>query len=174
MFSLIPLPYKLLAIGLTSIAFVITIYVVGFNAGKKNGELQVANFANAARAQLEQVQKGQDRIEERILVKYNDRIVYRNIQNARTQEIINTVVPDRDVELSNGWVFTHDASATGRDADAARAADDNSSGVTANQALYRINENYDTCKATRDQLVALQDWIRETQANIEAENKKAR
>lgn len=172
MFS-IPNPYVIIGGAAAAIAMVVVIYTTGFNAGKKNGELQISNFANAAQAQMQEIQKGQVKVEEKILIKYNDRIVYRNIQNARTQEVIADYVPDRNTELSNGWVFTHDASATGRDAEPARAADDSPSGVTANQALFRVNENYNTCKATRDQLTALQDWIKQTQANIEAENKKA-
>ena len=174
MFNLIPLPYKIAAIAAAIVGIILAIYFYGVSVGKKAGELELAQFSNAAKAQMEELQKRQSKTEEKILIKYNDRIVYRNAQHAKNQELITTVVPDRNVELSNGWVWTHDSSATGRDADSTRSADDSPSGITANQALFKVNENYNTCKATRDQLVALQDWIKQTRANIEAENKKAK
>ncbi len=85
-------------------------------------------------------------------------------------------MPDKQ-QLSNGWVYTHDASAAGRNADATGSADATPSGVEANQALGTVVNNYSGCQETRQQLISLQNWVIDTKRNIDeqnAKNKKSR
>lgn len=80
-------------------------------------------------------------------------------------------VPDRN-ELSNGWVHVHNSSAQGILPEPTRSADETSSGVAANQALSRVVKNYSVCEQNRQQLIDLQQWIRDTQKSIEQANAK--
>lgn len=82
------------------------------------------------------------------------------------------VVPNQ-CELSDGWVYLHDASARGYDADPTRSSDETPSGIEDNQALGRVVENYSTCEQTRQQLIALQQFVREAQAAVEEANRRA-
>lgn len=81
-------------------------------------------------------------------------------------EIASDVVPSQ-YNLSNGWVYTHDAAATARIPDPTRSADATPSTFRDNQALRTVVRNYSTCQATAAQLEALQKWVRETRAQLE-------
>ena len=63
--------------------------------------------------------------------------------------------------LSADWVRIHDSAAMSDGIRAtASAADDAASGVTDDQALMVIADNYQTCQSIRAQLSELQGWIR--------------
>jgi hypothetical protein len=76
--------------------------------------------------------------------------------------------------MSNGWVFTHDISASASDADAARSSDASPSGIKDTDALIGIIRNYAICQSNSVQLTELQRWINENKAAVDELNKKAK
>ena len=113
------------------------------------------------------------KVKERIVTQYIDRIkVVKEKEYVYRDQAIN-VVPDH-TELSNGWVYLHDFSARGFDADPARSADATGSGVEANQALATVVENYGTCQANAEQLTSLQAYAREAKKAVDAANEEIR
>ena len=74
--------------------------------------------------------------------------------------------------LSNGWLYLHDISARGDNADATRASDETSSGIKDNQALGTVTENYSICRQNSEQLIGLQNWIVENKQLIDELKKK--
>lgn len=169
---MIPLPYKLL----TGAAMLTGVFFYGYMKGSAYAEAELARFSARAAEQIVELEKEKLEISNRVQVEYVDRV-----QTIKEKEYVyvdtaqNAVVGQHD--LSNGWVHTHDASASNDDADPARAADESPSGIIDNQALITIARNYARCEANAEQLRQLQQWITDNkaavdQANAEAEKKK--
>jgi hypothetical protein len=72
--------------------------------------------------------------------------------------------------MSNGWVFTHDSSATASDADPTRSSDASPSGITDTTALLGIIGNYSRCQQNAQQLIALQKWIADNKTEVDRIN----
>jgi hypothetical protein len=108
-------------------------------------------------------------IKERVITKYVDRVKIVKEKEYVYRDQATTVVPDR-TELSNGWVYLHDAAASGTDAESTRSADATPSGVAANQALAVVAENYATCQANAEQLTSLQEYVREVEKVVTEAN----
>jgi len=168
MLSMIPLPYKLLA----SVALIIGVFIYGYTKGSEHGEAEIARFAAEKNKQIADLEKKNAEISNRVQIEYVDRVntirekeyVYRNIAQGS--------VPRQHI-MSNGWVYTHDISASSGDADPTRASDAKASGVADNQALISIISNYSRCQQNAEQLRQLQQWIIDNKAAIdEAEKKK--
>ena len=70
--------------------------------------------------------------------------------------------------MSNGWVFTHDISASASDADATRSSDASPSGIKDTDALIGIIRNYAICQSNSVQLMELQRWINENKEAVDA------
>lgn len=168
MLSMIPLPYKLLA----SVALIIGVFIYGYTKGSEHGEAEIAKFAAEKNKQIADLEKKNAEISNRVQIEYVDRVntirekeyVYRNIAQGS--------VPRQHI-MSNGWVYTHDISASSGDADPTRASDAKASGVADNQALISIISNYSRCQQNAEQLRQLQQWIIDNKVAIdEAEKKK--
>lgn len=102
--------------------------------------------------------------------KVADRVVYQYIDRYRTvvergKTIVKEVPKYVTVEAAsrcvvpNGFVWLHDA-ATGQAVLPAtpERADDPATGVDLATVATTVGENYTTCSATREQLIALQAW----------------
>ena len=172
MFGIIPLPYKLLAIG----AIVIGAFVFGYMRGTAYAEAELAKFTARAAEQVAELERENAEISNRVQIEYVDRV-----RTIKEKEYVYVDTAENIVagqcDLSNGWVHTHDASATNDGADPTRAADESPSGVIDNQALATVAKNYSKCEANAEQLRQLQQWIRDNKAavdraNAEAEKKK--
>ena len=170
MFGLIPLPYKLLA----GAALIIGVFFYGYMKGSAYAEAELARFSAKANQQIAELEKKNTEISNKVQIEYVDRVntikekeyVYRNIAQ--------TSVPPQYI-MSNGWVYTHDISASAGDADAARASDASASGIKDNEALFTIISNYSRCMQNNQQLISLQKWINDNRAAVEqaaAEAKK--
>jgi hypothetical protein len=111
------------------------------------------------------VQAAQAQVTERVVTQYVDRV---RIVREQADAIIREVpvhVPakcDPDGRLPAGWRVLHDAAASGRLADAARAAD--AQPVAPDAAAETVARNYGTCRETAEQLTALQQWVSEQTA----------
>ena len=165
MFGMIPPPYKLLAIG----AALIGVFVFGYMKGSAYAEAELQRFAAKASQQVAELEKKNSEISNKVVTEYVDRT---NTIREKEYVYIDTaknVVPSQSV-MSNGWVFTHDSSATARDADPTRASDATSSGITDTTALVGIITNYSRCQQNAQQLIALQKWITDNKAEVDRIN----
>lgn len=165
MLRMIPLPYKLLAIA----AAFIGVFVYGYMKGSAYAEVELQRFAAKASAQVAELEKKNSEISNKVVTEYVDRTnTIREKEYVYVDAAKNTV-PSQSV-MSNGWVFTHDSSASARDADPTRASDASSSGITDTTALVGIITNYSRCQQNAQQLIALQTWITDNKAEVDRIN----
>jgi len=74
--------------------------------------------------------------------------------------------------LSHDWLRIHNQAAAGAaggvsaDAGAAGSTDDTAGTATDADALITITDNYGTCNQTRDELMALQAWVKRTRSTL--------
>jgi hypothetical protein len=165
MFGMIPLPYKLLA----GAALIIGVFFYGYMKGSAYAEAELQRFAAKASQQVADLEKKNSEISNKVVTEYVDRT---NTIREKEYVYIDTaknVVPSQSV-MSNGWVFTHDSSATARDADPTRASDATSSGITDTTALVGIITNYSRCQQNAQQLIALQKWITDNKTEVDRIN----
>lgn len=165
MFGMIPLPYKLLA----GAALIIGVFFYGYMKGSAYAEAELQRFAAKASTQVAELEKKNAEISNNVVTEYVDRT---NTIREKEYVYIDTaknIVPSRSV-MSNGWVFTHDSSATASDADPTRASDASSSGITDTTALVGIITNYSRCQQNAQQLIALQKWITDNKTEVDRIN----
>lgn len=167
MFSMIPLPYKLLA----AAALLFGVFVFGYMKGSAYAEAELARFAAKKAEQVAELEKKNAEISNKVVTEYVDRT-----NTIREKEYVyldraKSSVPSQSV-MSNGWVYTHDASATGSDADAAGSSDASPSGIKDNEALFTIITNYSRCMQNNQQLISLQQWINDNKRAVDEVNAK--
>lgn len=168
MFGMIPFPYKLLA----GAALLIGVFFYGYMKGSAYAEAELQRFSAKANKQIAELERKNQEISSNVQIEYVDRVntikekeyVYRNI--AQT-----SVPPQHD--MSNGWVYTHDLSASAGDADASRASDASPSGIKDNEALFTIINNYSRCMQNSQQLISLQKWINDNKRAVDEAAEKA-
>ena len=166
---MIPLPYKLLAIG----AALIGVFVFGYMKGSAYADAELARFSAKASEQVAELERKNSEISNKVVTEYVDRTnTIREKEYVYVDAAKNTV-PSQSV-MSNGWVFTHDISASASDADATRSSDASPSGIKDTDALVGIIRNYAICQSNSVQLTELQRWINENKAAIDELNKKAK
>ena len=169
MFSMIPLPYKLLAL----VVLIAGVYFYGYTKGSVHAEAELAKFSAEKSKQIASLEKKNAEISNKVVTEYVDRTNTIREKEYVYRDIAAKSVPTQS-NLSNGWVYTHDISATSGDADAARTSDASSSGIKDNSALITVISNYAICQRNEVQLIELQKWIAENKAAIDkmAEEKK--
>lgn len=158
MFSLIPMPVKILAV----VFIILGAFGYGYMKGSSHAETELANFRASAEKKISDLTAENLRISDNVVTEYVDRtntvrekeVVYRNI--------IQELPPQHD--LSNGWVHLHDAAARLANPNMQLAQDASPSGVMDNSALAVVISNYAICKQNAEQLTALQQWVRENKA----------
>jgi hypothetical protein len=162
MFGMIPLPYKLLA----GAALIIGVFFYGYMKGTAYGEAELQRFAAKQSKVVAELEKKNSEISNTVVTEYVDRVntikekeyVYRNLAQ--------TSVPSQH-DMSNGWVFTHDSSASASDADPTRASDASPSGITDTTALLAIIGNYSRCLQNSQQLEGLQRWVNDNKRAVD-------
>ncbi len=169
MFGMIPLPYKLLA----GAALILGVFVFGYMKGSAYAEAELQRFAAKNATLTADMEKKNSEISTQVVTQYVDRVNTIREKEYVYRDVAKTVVPSQSV-LSNGWVFTHDISATGGNADATRSSDASPSGIKDNEALFTIIGNYSTCMQNAEQLRNLQQWINDNKQSIDELNKKAK
>ncbi len=163
MLRMIPLPYKLLAIA----AAFIGVFLYGYMKGSAYAEVELQRFAAKASAQVAELEKKNSEISNKVVTEYVDRTnTIREKEYVYVDAAKNTV-PSQSV-MSNGWVFTHDISASASDADATRSSDASPSAIKDTDALIGIIRNYAICQSNSVQLTELQRWINENKEAVEA------
>ena len=163
MFGMIPLPYKLLAIG----ALIIGVFFYGYMKGSAHAEAELQRFAAKHAEQVAELEKKNTEISNTVTTEYVDRVnTIREKEYVYLDTAKNSVPTQHD--MSNGWVYTHDLSASAGDADPARASDASPSGITDTAALLAIISNYASCQTNAEQLRQLQQWIIQNKAAVDA------
>ena len=154
--SLIPLPYRILAVALIAAAIAA--------AGWMNGAAHVQAKWDAATVKqslkVARVEMAQTESTVKVVTKFVDRVrVVKETGAALTREVVR-YVPSDSCDLPPGYRVLHDAAARGEHADAAGNTD--AAAVPAQDAAAAVIDNYSACHANAEQLVALQNWIVET------------
>ena len=162
MLGMIPLPYKLLA----GAALIIGAFVFGYMKGSAYAEAELAKFSAKKAEQIAELERKNSAISNQVVTEYVDRVNTIREKEYVYRDIAQNSVPSQSV-MSNGWVYTHDISATSGDADATRSSDASPSGVTDTQALLGIIRNYAICQSNSVQLIELQRWINENKAAVD-------
>ena len=160
---MIPLPYKLMAAG----ALLIGVFIFGYMKGSAYAEAEPARFSAEKSAQVAELEKKNTEISNKVVTEFVDRTNTIREKEYVYRDIATKAVPAQH-DMSNGWVYAHDASATSGDADPARASDASPSGIKDNEALLTIFNNYSRCLQNSQQLIGLQQWIVENKAAVDA------
>jgi hypothetical protein len=169
---MIPLPYKLLAIG----AALAGVFVFGYMKGSAYAEAELARFSAEKSEQVAELERKNSAISTQVVTEYVDRVNTIREKEYVYRDVVKDSVPTQH-DMSNGWVYTHDLSATSGDADATRSSDASPSGIADTTALVGIITNYSRCQQNAEQLRQLQQWIIQNKEavdklNAEAEKKK--
>lgn len=72
----------------------------------------------------------------------------------------------------NYWMCSYDYCSSNYNANSADASNAISSGITPNDALGHVVQNFGRCQENAERLNALQKWIKDSKVNIETSNKK--
>jgi len=167
MLSMIPLPYKLLALG----AALVGVFVFGYMKGSAYAEAELARFSAKKEAQIAELERKNSAISAQVVTEYVDRVNTIKEKEYVYLDRAKSNVPSQHV-MSNGWVYTHDASATGSDANATGSSDATPSGIKDNEALFTIISNYSRCMQNSQQLIGLQKWINDNKRAVDEVNAK--
>ncbi|QDQ26694.1 hypothetical protein FNU76_10145 [Chitinimonas arctica] len=166
MFSLIPWPYRILAMGLLCVA----LFAAGYVKGARAEQLAAVAADRDSMLRVVKIERRQAAVSNAIAVAHEtgrtrDRLVYRTIE----KEIIRYVAnPARLVaRLDRSWVCQHDAGALSGLPDTACILDASASDFTSDDALRVLVRNYEAAKENERQLIDLQAWIR-AQGALEA------
>lgn len=168
MLNLIPLPYRILSIVIFVLALGFGSYFYGYNSANNKNKLNKEIEISRKNLEVEKLKTSLAEAGNKVVVQYVDRWNIIKEKEVNNVQVAKGSVPSQ-YNLSNGWVYTHDAAANSDYADATRASDETASDVKDNQALATIVSNYAVCTQNANQLMALQQWINTQQSEI---NKK--
>lgn len=163
MFNLIPLPYRIAIIAAT----IAGAGTFGYIKGNASGKLELERYTAKSQLKIAELEKKNLEISNSVITKYVDRTNTIKEKEYVYLDAATKNVPNQSV-MSNGWVFTHDISASAGDADAARSSDASPSAVKDTDALIGIIRNYAICQSNSVQLVELQRWISENKMAVDA------
>jgi hypothetical protein len=163
MLGMIPLPYKLLA----GAALMAGIFVFGYMKGSAYAEAELARFSAQKSEQIAELERKNSAISTEVVTEYVDRTNTIREKEYVYLDAAKNTVPSQHV-MSNGWVYTHDLSATSGNADSTRASDASPSGIADTTALVGIITNYSRCQQNAEQLRQLQQWIIQNKEAVDA------
>jgi hypothetical protein len=169
--SLIPPQYKIGAAIVAISAILAYAYHHGYASGKAVGDAEIAKLISDSEELKNALEKEQQNIKEKIVTEYVDKVKVVKEKEYVYVDQAKNVVPSQ-YNLSNGWVYVHDASLNTRGVipDATRASDATASDVKDNQALVTILGNYSVCLQNAQQLTSLQQYVLDTKKSIDEQN----
>jgi len=156
--SVIPWPYRLLALTALSVA------LIGFGWIRGASHVQ-ARWDAAMQQQALQTAVARERQAQttvKVVTQYVDRV---HIVREKGETIIKKVpvyVPvqaDAACTINRGFVRLHDAAAAGELPEPARDADAAAAGIALSAVAGTLAANYQTCHENAEQLRALQAWV---------------
>jgi hypothetical protein len=161
--SLIPWPYRLLALAALAVA------LIGFGWVKGAGYVQ-ARWDAAVRQQSLQtaaVRERQAQTTVQVVTEYVDRVrVVREKGDTIVKEVpvYVPVQADAACTINRGFVRLHDAAAAGELPEPPGDADAPAAGLALSAVAGTVTANYQTCHENAEQLRALQVWVSEMAA----------
>lgn len=161
--TLIPWPYRLLALVLLAVA------LIGF--GWIKGAVHVQAQWDAA-VQQQALQTSATRLRQaeatvKVVTEYVDRVrVVREKGDTIIREVPVYVPAQADAActINRGFVRLHDAAAAGELPEPAGDADAPAAGIALSTVAETVAGNYQSCHENAEQLRALQAWLREMRA----------
>ena len=167
MFSMIPFPVKITAI----IFILLGAFGFGYVKGSAGAEAELQKYAAKEAKVVADLEKKNTEISGKVVTQFVDRVNTIKEKEYVYRDLAQKSVPSQSI-MSNGWVYTHDISATNGYADPTRSSDATPSGIKDNEALVTITGNYSNCEQRKQQLIALQKWITDNKQAIDEANKK--
>lgn len=168
--SVVPLPYKILAMVLLIGAVAGFSYVKGYSHAETKYEAEKAKFLADSERKYSELLLKKNKVDIQIVTEYVEKKVYITKWRERNVGAIDEIPTSTICELPNGWVHIHNSSVAGLHADTSSAADGTPSGINTSEALGGVVENYSTCHENAEKLKSLQKWIREQSALVESAN----
>lgn len=158
--SVIPWPYRLLALTALSVALVGFGWIKGAShvQAKWDAAIQQQALHTAA------IRERQAQATVKVVTQYVDRV---RVVREKGETIIKEIpvyVPvqaDAACSINRGFVRLHDAAAAGELPEPARDADAASAGIALSAVAGTVAANYQTCHENAEQLRALQVWVSE-------------
>ncbi|MCL4778931.1 MAG: hypothetical protein KJ049_01970 [Gammaproteobacteria bacterium] len=161
--TLIPWPYRLLALAALAVA------LIGFGWVKGAGHVQARWDAAVQQQSLQTaaVRERQAQATVKVVTEYVDRFrVVREKGDAIVKEVPVYVPVEADAActINRGFVRLHDAAAAGELPKPAGDADAPAAGLALSAVAGTVAGNYQSCHENAEQLRALQAWVREMAA----------
>jgi hypothetical protein len=161
------IPTSLLKIKIPTIIIGLALLIVGlFYSGRdteiqKNELIQAKLESEIAELKLKSSEKTNE-----VVTKYIDRIKViekeKLVYVSKTNEILNDQIINA-YPVPNGVIRLLDDTVQGRIPEPPRSSDEEPSAIKINTVTESVIDNYLTCKANAEQLIALQNWIKEQQ-----------
>jgi hypothetical protein len=157
-FSLIPLPYKILAA--VAVAGVLTTggFASGYNIRDTAAKADVAEAKLAAEKDKSDFMAANAGLNTQVVTQWRDKVVPIYIEGARNNALADNLADTQ--EMSNGAVYLYDKSVTGGDADVATVEDSTPSGISLKAAMPTFTDNNTSARACQVQLEKLQMWAK--------------
>ena len=158
--TLIPWPYRLLALVLLAVALL----GFGWIKGAEHVQAQWDAVVQQQTLQAATVRQKQAEATVKVVTQYVDRV---RVVREKGDTIIKEVpvyVPvqaDAACTINRGFVRLHDAAAAGELPEPARDADATAAGIALSAVAGTVAANYQTCHENTEQLRALQAWVSE-------------
>jgi hypothetical protein len=135
--------------------------------GSAYAEAELARYSAQKSEQIAELERKNSAISTEVVTEYVDRTNTIREKEYVYLDAAKNTVPSQHV-MSNGWVYTHDISATSGNADATRSSDASPSGIADTTALVGIITNYSRCQQNAEQLRQLQQWIIQNKEAVDA------
>lgn len=131
-----------------------------YEAGQAEVQGKWDKAVERGRIRVEELKAAAGKVTVRTETVYQDRVItIREKGNAIVREV-PVFVPDGSCDMPGGFRLLHDAAAGNQPVpDAADIPD--AAPVTAQDAAATVAGNYATCHQTGQQLISLQDWVRD-------------
>ena len=158
--SVIPWPYRLLALAALGVALVGFGWIKGASHVQAQWDAAIQQQALQAAA----VRERQAQATVKVVTQYVDRVRFVREKGDTIIKEIPVYVPvqaDAACTINRGFVRLHDAAAANDLPQAARDADAAASGLALSAFAATVAANYQTCHENAEQLRALQAWVSE-------------
>lgn len=160
--KILPWPYRLLA----SLALIAVLAGAAYLQGRRHEQDSQLRDQVDSVLRVVRIERAQQAITNQVAAAHEqgraaDRIVYKTIEREVIRYVAN---PDHAVcRLDAGWVQLHDAAALSHIPDPAHSVDAAPSGLTSDDAIGTIVDNYGACQDNARRLADLQGWVRAQQ-----------
>lgn len=147
------------------------LYALGYVSGASNERINHQALEETRLRQSFEQGQALGTVKEKVVVEYVDRIVKVHQAGAsliKEVPIYVTKTADDACVVADGFVRVHDAGAANLPLAAGPSVTDGSaSGVALSTVAASVVDNYSQCHANAEQLRALQQWVRESQALLQ-------